>query len=76
MPDVFRQVQRTRQVATFEYSLPLGQQSRDFHATLSPLVSSTQQPDELEGALSVTREVTDAKRAEVELQIEIGRAHV
>lgn len=69
MPDVFRQVQRTRQVATFEYSLPLGQQSRDFHATLSPLVSSTQQPDELEGALSVTREVTDAKRAEVELQI-------
>ncbi|KHJ52757.1 diguanylate cyclase [Vreelandella venusta] len=67
--DVFQQVQRTRQVATFEYSLPLGQQSRDFHATLSPLVSSTQQPDELEGVLSVTREVTDAKRAEVELQI-------
>lgn len=69
MPDVFRQVQRTRQVATFEYSLPLAQQSRDFHATLSPLVSNTQQPDELEGVLSVTREVTDAKRAEVELQI-------
>ena len=63
---IFHQVQQTRQVATFEYPLMLGQQQRYFHATVSPLASKTKY---FEGVLSVTRDITDAKQAEVELQI-------
>ena len=44
----------------------LGQQQRYFHATVSPLASKTKY---FEGVLSVTRDITDAKQAEVELQI-------
>ncbi len=61
---IFHQVQQTRQVATFEYPLMLGQQQRYFHATVSPLASKTKY---FEGVLSVTRDITDAKQAEVEL---------
>jgi len=53
-------------VATFEYPLMLGQQQRYFHATVSPLASKAKY---FEGVLSVTRDITDAKQAEVELQI-------
>jgi PAS domain S-box-containing protein len=63
---VFHQVQRSGQVATFEYPLMLGQQQRYFHATVSPLASNTHH---VEGVLSVTRDITEAKQAEVELQI-------
>ena len=63
---IFHQVQQTRQVATFEYPLMLGQQQRYFHATVSPLASKAKY---FEGVLSVTRDITDAKQAEVELQI-------
>ena len=44
----------------------LGQQQRYFHATVSPLASKAKY---FEGVLSVTRDITDAKQAEVELQI-------
>ncbi|KFC42944.1 hypothetical protein DK37_30350 [Halomonas sp. SUBG004] len=52
-------------MATFEYPLLLGQQQRHFHATVSPLASHTHH---IEGVLSVTRDITDAKQAEVELK--------
>ncbi|WP_311064743.1 EAL domain-containing protein [Halomonas sp. DWK9] len=63
---VFQKVKHSRQVATFEYPLMLDRQPRYFHATVSPLASTT---NDFEGVLSVTRDITNAKQAEVELQI-------
>ncbi|AQU83758.1 MULTISPECIES: bifunctional diguanylate cyclase/phosphodiesterase [unclassified Halomonas] len=63
---VFERVQQFHQVERFEYPLTLGTQPHHFHATVSPLVNSNGQ---FEGVLSVNRNITEAKRAEVELQI-------
>ncbi|WP_434983379.1 bifunctional diguanylate cyclase/phosphodiesterase [Vreelandella zhaodongensis] len=63
---VFERVQQFHQVVRFEYPLTLNAQLRHFHATVSPLISSEGQ---FEGVLSVNRDITEAKRAEVELQI-------
>ncbi|WP_404343888.1 EAL domain-containing protein [Vreelandella venusta] len=63
---IFSQVQASGQVVTFEYPLMLSGERRYFHATLSPLANTAER---FEGVLSVTRDITDAKQAEVELQI-------
>ncbi|GGC93861.1 hypothetical protein GCM10011382_25340 [Vreelandella lutescens] len=63
---IFSQVQASGQVVTFEYPLLLSGERRYFHATLSPLSNTAER---FEGVLSVTRDITDAKQAEVELQI-------
>lgn len=63
---VFERVQQLHKVERFEYPLTIDAQPHHFHATVSPLISSAGQ---FEGVLSVNRDITEAKRAEVELQI-------
>ncbi|MGM0832404.1 MAG: bifunctional diguanylate cyclase/phosphodiesterase [Pseudomonadota bacterium] len=63
---VFERVQQFRRVERFEYPLIINAQRHHFHATVSPLMSSDGQ---FEGVLSVNRDITEAKRAEVELKI-------
>ncbi len=63
---VFSRVKHTRQAEVFEYPLDLGPTQRYFQATVSPLAGDT---EPFKGVLSVTRDITDAKQAEVELRI-------
>ena len=64
--DVFERVRKFHKVEQFEYPLTIETRLHHFHATVSPLITSEGQ---LEGVLSVNRDITEAKRAEVELQI-------
>ncbi|XGA80341.1 EAL domain-containing protein [Halomonas sp. CH40] len=63
---VFYRVQHNRQVEELEYSLPVADDVRYFHAVLSPLADAG---GDFNGVLAAVRDVTEARLNEAELRI-------